>query len=161
LFNRLSISPADIPCVLENVVGETARSIEPGTLYVTVNIKPPSPTLHNSPVSPPSIPTADDGSPAEEARILTRTQTPSLEHPLLLSDQQTVDAGNNEPQSREVASPASIKDLRLAQALDEADEAINRVVPTDRSNTWEGAVAKMKWVMDTLGPIAGVSVMPF
>jgi len=159
LFNRLNISRADIPCALENVIGETARSIQPGTLYVTVNIKPP--TLHNSPVNPPSIPTVDDGSPAEEARIPARTQTPSPEHPLPLSDHQPVEASNNEPQSREVASPASTKDLRLAQALDQADEAINRVVPTDRSNTWEGAVAKMKWVMDTLGPIAEVSVMPF
>ena len=115
-------------CVLdlENDVGETARS-KLVTLYVTINhdITPPT-------ENPPSIPTADDGSPAEEAPI---------------------------PQSREEASPASTKDVRLA--LDQADEAINRITPIDRSNTWESAVGKIKWVMETLGPIVEVSVIPF
>jgi hypothetical protein len=46
-------------------------------------------------------------------------------------------------------------------ALDRADEAVNRIVPIERSNTWEGAVGRIKWVMDTLGPIAEVSVLPF
>jgi hypothetical protein len=50
-------------------------------------------------------------------------------------------------------------DPRLA--LHQADEAMNRIIPIDRSNTWESAVGKIKWVMDTLGPIAEVSVMPF
>src|SRR6266436_1688380 len=145
--NLLNISRADIPCVLdlENDVGETARS-RPVTLYVTVN-RDITPTKN-----PPSIPTADDGSPAEEAPIPARTQSPSPERPLLLSDRQPVEARNIKPQSREEASPASTKDVRLV--LDRADEAINRIVPIDRSNTWESAVGKIKWVMDTLGRIA-------
>jgi hypothetical protein len=53
-------------------------------------------------------------------------------------------------------SHTSAKTPRLA--LDQAGEAMNRI---DRSNTWESAVGKIKWVMDTLGPIAEVSVMPF
>jgi hypothetical protein len=129
--------------------------MQPVTLYVTVNIITP-PTLYNS---PPSIPTADDGSPAEEAPLPGRTQSPSPEHPLPLSHHQPVEAGNNNPQSREEVSPASIKDLRLA--LDQAEQDMNRSIPIDRSNTWESAVGKIKLVMDTLGPIAEVSVMPF
>jgi hypothetical protein len=63
------------------------------------------------------------------------------------------------PQSREEMSPTSTKNPRLA--LDQADEAIDRIVPTDGSDTWEGAVGRIEWVMNTLGPIAEVRVMPF
>jgi hypothetical protein len=122
----LNISRADIPSVLnlENDEGEAA----PVTLYVTVNRDIPPPTKN-----PPSIPTADDGSLAEEAPIPTHTRSPSPEHPLILLDHQPVEAGNNKPQCREEASPASTKDVRLA--LDQADEVINRIIPIDRSNT--------------------------
>jgi hypothetical protein len=126
--------------------------MQPVTLYITVNIPPP--TLYNS---PQSLPTEDDGSPAEEASIPGRIQFTSPEHPLPQSHHQPVEAGNtNKPQSREEASPASTKDLRLA--LDQADQAAKRI---DRSNTWQGAVGRIKWVMDTLSPIAEVRVIPF
>ena len=36
-FNQLNVLRADIPCVLENTVGEAARS-QPITLYVTIHI---------------------------------------------------------------------------------------------------------------------------
>jgi hypothetical protein len=62
------------------------------------------------------------------------------------------------PQGQEGMSHISAKNPRLAR--DQADEAMNRIIPIDQSNTWESAVGKIKWVMDTLGPIAGVSVMP-
>jgi hypothetical protein len=105
------------------------------------------------------MPTEDDGLPvlpAEEALIPGRIQPPSPEHPLSLSHHQPVKAGNNKPQIREEASPASTKDLRLA--LDQANQAMKRI---DRSNTWQGAVGRIKWVMDTLSPIAEVRIIPF
>ena len=128
----------------------------PVTLYVTVNIINITPAPYNS---PPSIPTADDGSPAEEAPIPGPVQSPS-EHPLPpLSHHQSVETGITMPQSQEGMSHTSAENLRLA--LHQADEAMNRIIPIDRSKTWESAVGKIKWVMDTLGPIAEVSVMPF
>jgi hypothetical protein len=149
-FNHLNISRADIACFLENDVVEAARLTQPVTLYITVYITPP--TLYNS---PPSIPTADGSSPAEEAPIPGRIHLPSPEHPLPLLHHQPVEAGNNNPQSREDVSPASANDLR--PALAQADQAMKRM---DRSNTWEGAVGRIKWVMDTLGPIAEVRIIP-
>ena len=83
-FNQLNISRADIPCVLKNDDGEAARSTQPVTLYITVNITRFDPH--------------------------------------------------------------------------QADESMKRI---DGSNTWERAVRRIKWVMDTLGPIAEVRVMPF
>jgi hypothetical protein len=148
LFNQLSISCADIPCVLGNGVGRAARSTQPVTLHITVNITPPN--LYNS---PPRIPTEDDNSPAEEATILGPIQFSTPEHLLSLSHHQPVETGNTIPQGQEEMSPTSTKNPRFA--LHRADESIK---PIDRSNTWERAVGRIKWVMDTLGPIAEVRV---
>jgi len=45
-------------------------------------------------------------------------------------------------------------------ALRRADEA---KTPIDRANTWEGAISRIKWVMDTVSSIAEVratSILP-
>jgi hypothetical protein len=153
-FYQLNISRADIPCVLENAVGEAARSTQPVTLYMTVNITPPN--LSNN---PPSIPTVDDDSPAEEAAISGHIQITVPEHPLALSHHQPVETGNAMPQSKEDVSPTGTKDPQLA--LHRTDESMKRIVPIDGSNTWQSAIGKVKWVMDTLGPIAEVRAIPF
>ena len=93
LLNQLNISRADIPCILENDVGEAARSTQPVTLYITVNITPPN--LYDS---PQRIPKGDDW----------------------------------------------------------ADKTMKQMVPIDLRITWERAVGRIKWVMDTLDPIAEV-----
>jgi hypothetical protein len=149
-FNQLNISRTDIPCVLENDVGQVARSTQLLTLHITVNITPSD--LYNS---PPRIPTEDDGSPAEEATIPGRIQFPTPKHLLPLSDHQPVGTGNTMPQSQEEMSPTSSKNLHRA------DEVMKQIVSIDQSDTWERAVGRIKWVMDTLGPIAEVHVMLF
>ena len=131
-----------------------ARSTQPVTLYLTINIIPPN--LYNS---PPSIPTGGDDSPAEEATIPGPIQSPALEPLLPVSHHQPVETGSTVPQSREEVSSTSTRHRTLA--LDLADEAMKRIVPIDRSNTWEGAVGRIKWVMDALGPIAEVRLIPF
>jgi hypothetical protein len=150
--DQLNITSADIPCVLGNGVGGTARSTHPVTLYITVNIRPPD--LYNS---PPSIPTDYDDSPAEGATSPGHIQFPAPEHPLPLSHRQPVEIDNTmPPQSREELSPTSTENPRFA--LHQADEFIKQI---DRSDSWERAVGRIKWVMDTLGPIAEVRIMPF
>jgi hypothetical protein len=152
-FNQLNISPADISCILESDIGEvaSARSTEPVTLYITVSITPPD--LCNS---PPCIPTEDDDSLAE-ATIMRRIQVPVPEHLSSLSHHQPVETDNTLPQSREEVSPTSTKNPCFA--FDQADESMKRIVPIERSNTWERTVGRIKWVMDTLGPIAEVRVI--
>jgi hypothetical protein len=59
------------------------------------------------------------------------------------------------PQSLKDVSHASTKDSHLA--LLRADEFMKPIFPNGGSNTWEKAVGRIKWVMDTLGPIAEVS----
>jgi hypothetical protein len=150
-FSQLNISRADIPCVLGNGVRGAARSTQPVILYLTINIIPPN--LYNS---LPSIPTGDDNSPAEEATIPGPIQSPALSP---MSHHQPVETGSTVPQSREEVSSTSTRHHPLA--LDRADEAMKWIVPIDRSNTWEGAVGRIKWVMDALGPIAEVRLIPF
>ena len=121
------------------------------TLYITVNITPPN--LYNN---PPSIPTKYDDSPAEEATTQGRIQFPVPEHLLPLSYHKPIETGPTMPKSREEMSPTSTKD-----PLHRTDEAVKQIVPIDRSNMWEEAVSRIKWVMDTLGPIAEVRVISF
>jgi hypothetical protein len=147
-FNQLNISRADIRCVLWNGAGGAARSALPVTLHIKVDITPPN--LYDS---PPSIPIEDVDSPAEESTIPRHVQLPTPEHILPLSHHQHVEAANNKPQE---VSATSAKNPRLA--LKRADQAVKGM---DLSNTWQGAVGRIKWVMDTLGPIAEVRVIPF
>jgi hypothetical protein len=153
-FNQLNISRADIPCVLENDVGEATRPTQPVTLYIAVKIAPPN--LYKSLLN---IPTEDDDSPTKEATTPGHIQFPTPEHHLPLSHHPPVQTCTPMPQSREEMSPTSTKSPRFA--LHGADGAMKRIVPIDRSNTWERAVGRIKWVMDTLGPIAGVRIIPF
>ena len=155
-FNQLNVSRADIPCVLDNDGGQAAPSTQPVTLYLTINITPPN--LDNS---APSIPTEDNDSPAEEATIPGHIQFPAPEHLLSLSHHQPVETGNIMLQSREEISPTSTKDTHTRSALDRADKSMKRIVPIERSNTWEIAVGRIRWVMDTLSPIAEVRAIPF
>ena len=107
----------------------------------------------------PSIPTKDDNSSAEEATIPGRIQFPNPDHLLPPSHHQPIETGNTTPQSLKEILSSNTKNPHLA--LHRADEAIMRIVPIDGSNTWEKAIGRIKWVMDTLGPIAEVRVIPF
>ncbi len=53
------------------------------------------------------------------------------------------------PDGRAETSPTEKAQI----ALDRADEAKK---PIDRKNTWKGTVMRIKWVMDTISPIAEV-----
>lgn len=122
-FNQLNISHADFPCVLGSDVGQVARSTNPITLYISVNITPRN--LYSNP------PNEGDDSPAEEATIISGgNQFAAPEHPLPLPHHQPVETGNAMPQSREEVSPTGTENPRIA--LDQIDEAMKRVVNTTR-----------------------------
>ena len=149
MLNQLNISRADIPCILENDVGEAARSTQPVTLYITVNITPPN--LYDS---PQRIPTKEDD-PSAEATTPGRIQFTVPEHILPLSHRRPVESSNTMPQSQRETPPTGSTE-NPGFALHWADKVMKRIVPNDRRNTWERAVGRIKWVMDTLGPIAEV-----
>ena len=127
---------------------------QPVTLYITVKIS--TPNLYKG---LPSIPTEDVSFPPEETTMPGRIQSPTPDHLLLPSHHQPIETGNTLPQSLEEILPTDTKNPRLV--LHRADEAIMRIAPIDGSNMWEKAIGRIKWVMDTLGPIAEVCALPF
>ena len=66
--------------------------------------------------------------------------------------------------TEEAALPRRIQSLTLTSTRDlhsgihQTDEAMNRI---DGSDTCERAIRRIKWVMDTLSPIAEVRLIPF
>ena len=138
-------------CVLKNDFGKAAQSSHPVTLYITVNITPPN--LYCSLQRPTKV------SPAEKATIPGSIQLPAPGNLLHLPHHQPAETGNTTQQSSEEMSPTNNKNPRFA--LHRADEAMKRIAPIDQSNTWERAAERVKWVMDTLGPIAEVRAIHF
>jgi hypothetical protein len=108
---------------------------------------------------PSNIPTEEDDTPAEEVPKPIATPDPKglgqstePEHPLRPPDHLPVERVAPMPQDRGEMSLVKEAQIRLDRA-DEAKELI------DRSNTWEGVVGRIKWVMNTLSPVAGVRVI--
>jgi hypothetical protein len=112
-----------------------------------------------SPALPPSIPTEGDDIPAGEVLEPTTVtdsrgvgQSTVPEHPLPLPDHLPVEGVTPMPQDR---GEMSLVD-EAQTSLNLAEQAKKSI---DRSNSWEGVVGRIKWVMDTLSPVAGVRVI--
>ena len=117
-----------------------------------------------SPGLPPSLPT--EGDVASAGEVLEPTTAPDSkglgqstepEHPSPPPDHLPVEGVTPMPQDR---GEMSLVD-KAQISLDLAEQAKKLI---DRSNTWEGVVGRIKWVMDTLSPVAGVRVtflLPF
>ncbi len=120
----------------------------------------PPPIIANN---PPELPTDGDDTPAEEATkpfVVLDTGGPSqstaLEPPLPSPDTLPVGTGTPMPDGQPEMSPTE----EALIAVRQADKAKNSI---DLANTWEGTISRIKWVMDTVGPIAEVrpiSILP-
>ena len=125
--------------------------MQPVTVYLTINV----PANGASPSVPQNIPTEGGNNPAVE--VPTSTTAPdskgpdqSTEHesPLLPPDH-IVQGSAPVPQDKGEVSPVEKALVGLVLA-ERAKESI------DRSDTWEAVVGRIKWLMDTLSPVAGV-----
>ncbi|KAH9047049.1 hypothetical protein EDB84DRAFT_1575489 [Lactarius hengduanensis] len=127
---------------------QAGRSTPPVTLDLTITV------LANgtSPSDPHIIPTEGDDTPAEDfpkpttapdSSGLDRSSAPGhLSHP---PDHRPVESSTLMPQDQ---GETSVVEKPQIVRADQVEEVI------DRSNTWEGAVGRIKWVMDTLSPVA-------
>ena len=154
--------PVDAPFVLNSGGGQTGQSVQPVTLYLTITV----PAIATSrPILPANttdaIATEVDASPMEQAT--EPTIAPAQDS---IETTPFVVAATPEPLSPptdQVPIGAStpippVPDVRAAMspaesALDDADRATNTINLTSK---WEGAVERIKWVMDTVSPVAGV-----
>ncbi len=154
----LNILHVDVAFVLSDGDGKAGQSMQPITLYLTIIVSAnmASPILSNHP--PKILIEGDDSPEATMPSVSPDSGCPiqsTASEPLLpLPDNFFVEIGV--PTSRSQAEMSLTEDPLIALRC--ADEAMK---PMDRSNTWEMAVGRIKWVMDTLSPIAEVRVMSF
>ena len=125
--------------------------MQPVTVYLTINV----PANGASPSVPQNIPTEGGNNPAVEVPTSTTApdskgpeQSTKHESPLLPPDH-IVQGSAPVPQDKGEVSPIEKALVGLVLA-ERAKESI------DRSDTWEAVVGRIKWLMDTLSPVAGV-----
>jgi hypothetical protein len=157
-FIRLTevITNVDISFVLDRGDGQAGQST--GTQPVTMNLRITVTSNSTSASVPPNILAGGDN-PAEEAPTPTVTpdsrlpgRSTEIEHPIPPPGCLPGVGGAPLPQGQ--GDMPLVKEARIG--LDRADEVEKSV---DSSDTWEGVVRRVKWLMDTLSPVAGVRVM--
>ncbi|SRR6266702_588482 len=156
----------DLPFVLGNGGGQAGQSDQPVILYLTITVSANATSHPILPINTDAIATEVDVSLMEQATKPTMAQgsikrTPSVVATVLEPLSPPTDCvpiGTSTPippvpDVRAAVSPAE-------NALRDADEATKAI---DLPSTWEGAVARIKWVMDTVSPAAEVrhSAMSF
>ena len=135
--------------------GETGQSPPPVTLHLAITVW----VNRTSPSDFPNIPTQGDKAPAEGVPNPTMTpdsresdQSTAPEPPLSLPDYPPVQSST--PISQDLSETSLVEKTRLR-----VDRAVQAEKSIDGSNTWQGVVEKIKWVMNTLSPVAGVRVI--
>ncbi|SRR6266702_1586072 len=157
----------DVAFVLSNGDGQARQSVQPVILYLTITV---SANATSNPILPinatNAVATEVDVSPMEQATKPAVAQdtietTPfvvaTAPEPLLPpTDHVPIETSTPIPPVPDVRAEMSPAENALYDA-DEATRAIN--LPS----TWEGAIARIKWMMDTVSPAAEVrhSAMSF
>ena len=158
-FTQLTkhLTHVEISFVLSHGCGEAGQSMPPVTLRLAITVSANRTSLSDS----PRIQTQGDDSPAEEVLRPTVAldsrepdQSTAPEFPLSPPDHFPVPSSTPIPQDQSETS--LVEKARIG--LDRAAQAEKSI---DGSNTWQGVVKKIKWVMDTLSPVAGVRAISF
>ncbi|KAH8994777.1 hypothetical protein EDB83DRAFT_1022581 [Lactarius deliciosus] len=142
-------SARNISVTLGDGNGQAGQSTAPVTLDFTITVSADG----TSPSDPQMIPTKGDDTPAEDVPQPTMTPDPRgpdpssapghLSHP---PDHLPVESSTLMPQDQGETSLVEKPQITLVR-VDQVEESI------DQSNTWEGAVGRIKWVMDALSPV--------
>jgi hypothetical protein len=127
--------------------------MQPVTLHLAIAVSGNS----NFPSDSPQIPAQGDNSPAEEVPKPTigsdsRGPDQSTEPPSPPPDHPPVQSSTPVPQDQAEMSLSEKAQISLDRA-DEAEKSIGG------SNTWQGIVEKIKFVMNTLSPVTRVRVI--
>jgi len=131
--------------------------MQPVTLYVTINV-----SINTT--SCPVFPTRLDESPPGEVRKPSMAQdSTKTTRPIVATGSETLSPPTDHLPGEVTTSmlPAADDNARMSpakNALRNADEAMTAI---NLSNTWEGALERIKWVMDTVSPVAEVRAMSF
>src|SRR6266702_4566954 len=157
----------EVPFVLSNGDGQAGQSDQPVILYLTIAV---SANATSHPILPinliNAVATKVDVSPMEQATKPTMAQDPTETTPFVVATAPEPLSTPTEHTPIETSTPIPpVPDVRAAMspaedALRDAEEATKAI---NLPSKWEGAVARIKWVMDTVSPAAEVrhSAMSF
>ncbi len=156
---------AEVPFVLSNGDGQAGQSDQPVILYLTIAVSANATSHPILPINPTNaVATKVDVSPMEQATKPTMTQDPTETTPFVVATAPEPLSTPTEHIETSIPIPP-VPDVRAAMspaenALRDAEEATKAI---NLPSTWEGAVARIKWVMDTVSPAAEVrhSTMSF
>jgi len=149
------LSRVEVAVVLTNGDGQAGQSMEPVTLFLAVTVSPNatfSPALSISAAGFKSTEVESSGSgevtkpPVVQESTTTRSGVPASSEALSTPATPMLPAGDDR---------AAISSTE--GALRGADEAMKTI---DLSTAWEGALGRIKWVMDTLNPVSEVGMTP-
>ncbi len=128
--------------------------MQPVTLYLTVSVSPNT-TSHPGKRDLVGAGEAIKPSMTQDSMISTRpTVAASSETPSSAKDHLPGEITTSMP-------PAADGSAGMSPAENALRSADGAVVAIDLSNTWEGALERIKWVMDTVSPVAEVRAMSF
>src|SRR6266702_279384 len=157
----------EFPFVLSNGDGQAGQSVQPVILYLTITVSANATSHPILPINPTNaIATEVDVLPMKKATKPTMAPDSIETTPFVVT---TVPEPLSPPTDHapiEDSTPVPlVPDVQAAMspaedALHGADEATKAI---NLPSTWEGAVARIRWVMDTVSPAAEVrhSAMSF
>ncbi|KAF8258411.1 hypothetical protein EI94DRAFT_1708019 [Lactarius quietus] len=143
-------SQTDVPFILVNGNRRAGQSNQPVTLYLTVSVSPTTTSDLILPIDATNIQSTEvQESPAKEAKSsITRDYTTTTRSTVTGPETLTPPT-DRLPNTLIPAGMSSAED-----ALQIADAAMTSL---NISDTWEGALERIKWVMDTVSPVAELS----
>ena len=146
----------DVPFVLAGGDRQAGQSNQPVTLYLTVIVSPnttPNPILSTNVANPQSIEV--NKSPLVEATSYVAKDPTTTTRSIVATGSDTLSPPTDRPPSNPI--PPATERLAgvspVEYVLNDAEEAMATI---DLSKTWDGALERVKWVMDTLSPVAEV-----
>jgi hypothetical protein len=146
----------EVPFVLSNSHGQAGQPVQPVTLYLTIAV---SANATSHPIPPintntTNVMATEVASPMKQATRPTIAQDSIETAPSVVVTAPEYLSPPTDYVQVPIETGAAIPAMSPAEnALRDADEATKAI---NLTSTWEGAIARIKWVMDTLSPVAGV-----
>ena len=157
IYDQLNISRVDLPFTLADGDKQVKYSDQPVTLYLTVVMSPNTTSYPVLPVNIPSLQSTEvDVSTPREATSPMAPDSPNVTRSTIATDSETLSPPTDRLPSPSMPPAADRRaGMPLVEgALDGAKDAITTI--SNLSDTWEGALERIKWVMDTVSPVAEV-----
>ncbi|KAH9025322.1 hypothetical protein EDB85DRAFT_1893948 [Lactarius pseudohatsudake] len=145
-------SQIDTPFVLTNGDGQGGESV---TLYLTVIV---SPNTNSDPILPTNSPiirsTTINDSPSREAEEPSVAQESTNPTRSTITTGPTLAPPTNRLLSSESTPIPPVADRRVSPAVSALHGAGEAIATINLSNKWEGTLERIKWVIDTVSPVA-------